>query len=62
MDTIIKAGSESKWKQNSMLIACNFNMNCNFKCSYCFNQNTRKNLMNSYPQKRFTIYFPICRF
>ena len=43
MDTIIKAGSESKWKRNSMLIACNFNMNCNFKCSYCFNQNTRKN-------------------
>ena len=43
MDTIIKAGSESKWKRNSMLIACNFNMKCNFKCSYCFNQNTRKN-------------------
>ena len=43
MNTIIKAGSDQNWKKNNMVIACNFNMNCNFKCSYCFNQNTRKN-------------------
>lgn len=42
MNTIIKAGSEKKWKENSMLITCNFNMNCNFHCSYCINQKTRK--------------------
>ena len=43
MDTIIKAGSEQNWKKNDMVIACNFNMNCNFKCSYCINKSFRKN-------------------
>lgn len=42
MNTIIKAGSERKWEKNIMLINCNFNMNCNFKCSYCINQTYRK--------------------
>lgn len=42
MNTIIKAGSERKWEKNIMLITCNFNMNCNFHCSYCINQKTRK--------------------
>lgn len=40
---IIRAGSEQKWNKNTMVIMCNFNMNCNFKCSYCINQSTRKN-------------------
>ena len=42
MNTLIKAGSEQNWQYNNMYLACNFNMNCNLKCSYCINQNTRK--------------------
>lgn len=42
MSPIIKAGCDKKWKENIMLINCNFNMNCNFKCSYCINQAFRK--------------------
>ena len=42
MNTLIKAGQDYKWNNNTMIISCNFNMNCNLKCSYCINQNTRK--------------------
>ncbi len=43
MNTLIKAGSEQNWQYNNMYLACNFNMNCNLKCSYCINQTVRKN-------------------
>ena len=62
MNTIIKAGSDQNWKKNNMVIACNFNMNCNFNALTVLIKTLAKILMNSYPQKRFIIYFPICRF
>ncbi len=43
MNTKIKAGSDQKWEKNNMFVTCNFNMNCNFDCSYCINKSFRKN-------------------
>ena len=51
MNTLIKAGSEQNWQYNNMYLACNFNMNCNLKCSYCINQTVRKNYTEQLSQK-----------
>lgn len=40
---IVKAGNEDSWHKNQLTILCNFNMNCNFNCSYCINRTVRNN-------------------
>lgn len=37
----VKAGTEELWHKNRLTIFCNFNMNCNFNCSYCINRKVR---------------------
>lgn len=46
MNTIIKAGSDLHWKKNTMHITGHFNMDCNFKCSYCIVDTFRKTFNN----------------
>ena len=51
MNTIIKAGSEQNWQQNNLFLSCNFNINCNFQCSYCINKKFRSNFNEQLSQK-----------
>lgn len=49
---IIKAGNEKLWNKNFMHIFFALNCTCNFKCSYCCNQNTRKKYPAVFPKER----------
>ncbi len=49
---IIKAGNETLWNKDFMHIFFALNCTCNFKCSYCCNQNTRKKYPAVFPKER----------
>lgn len=51
---IIKAGSEELWNKDFMHIFFALNCTCNFKCSYCCNQNTRKKYPAVFPKERLS--------
>lgn len=49
---IVKAGCSEFWNKNFMHIFLALNCTCNFHCSYCCNQNTRKKYPKVFPKER----------